>query len=139
MVRALRNGRDFDLYNGPPPHSSSKHVEAKTTVYWGQNGGGTIENNDLSAYCTATSGIDILVLAFLYEFGGGQTIPSGTIGQSCFISQSGEGQNCAALASAIATCQSVGVKIILSLGGAAGSYKLHSNAGRSSGLSAVSL
>lgn len=32
-------------------------------VYWGQNGGGTIENNDLSAYCTATSDIDVLVLS----------------------------------------------------------------------------
>ena len=75
-------------------------------VYWGQNGGGTIENNDLSAYCTATSGIDILVLAFLYEWGNGNNIPSGTIGQSCFISTSGQGQQCDALASAIAKCQS---------------------------------
>lgn len=37
----------------------------QNVVYWGQNGGGTIENNDLSTYCTSTSGIDILVLAFL--------------------------------------------------------------------------
>ncbi|MCJ1446545.1 MAG: Chitinase 2 [Stictis urceolatum] len=112
------------------PRSLSKRQSpgAQNVVYWGQNGGGTIENNDLSAYCTPTSGIDILVLAFLYEFGDGQIIPSGTVGQSCFISQSGEGQNCDALASAIAKCQSVGVKIILSLGGASGSYKLSSNA-----------
>lgn len=38
---------------------------AQNVVYWGQNGGGTVENNDLSTYCTSTSGIDILVLAFL--------------------------------------------------------------------------
>lgn len=38
---------------------------AQNVVYWGQNGGGTIENNDLSTYCTSTAGIDILVLAFL--------------------------------------------------------------------------
>lgn len=38
---------------------------AQNVVYWGQNGGGTVENNDLSAYCTSTAGIDILVLAFL--------------------------------------------------------------------------
>lgn len=101
---------------------------AQNVVYWGQNGGGTIENNDLAAYCNSTAGIDILVLAFLYEYGNGQNIPSGTIGQSCYISTSGEGQDCDALASAIATCQSVGVKIILSLGGASGSYSLQSDA-----------
>ncbi|KAI1132326.1 putative endochitinase CHI2 [Nemania abortiva] len=100
---------------------------AQNVVYWGQNGGGTIENNDLSAYCTSDAGIDILVLSFLYQWGGGNTIPSGTIGQSCFIANSGEGQNCDALASAIKTCQGNGVTIILSLGGASGSYSLASS------------
>jgi chitinase len=101
---------------------------AQNVVYWGQNGGGTIENNDLSAYCTSTSGINIVVLAFLYSFGNGNNIPSGTIGQSCFISTSGQGQNCANVASSITKCQSVGIKVILSLGGASGSYSLQSNA-----------
>ena len=110
------------------PHtlSSRQAPGAQNVVYWGQNGGGTVENNDLSAYCTSTSGIDIIVLAFLYEYGNGINIPSGTIGQSCFISTSGQGQNCDALASAITKCQSAGVKIILSLGGASGSYSLQS-------------
>lgn len=63
------------------------------------------------------------------SFGASGVIPSGTIGQSCFISgSSGEGQNCEALASAIATCQDAGVKIILSLGGAVGSYTPQSDA-----------
>ncbi|RFU24615.1 hypothetical protein B7463_g11730, partial [Scytalidium lignicola] len=112
------------------PHtlSSRQSPSGQNVVYWGQNGGGTVENNDLSAYCTSTSGIDILVLAFLYEFGRGDEIPSGTIGQSCFISTSGEGQNCEALTQAIATCQAAGVKIILSVGGASGSYSLSSQA-----------
>lgn len=99
----------------------------QNVVYWGQNGGGTIENNDLSTYCTSDAGIDILVLSFLYQFGSGNTIPSGTIGQSCFISSSGEGQNCEALSTAIKTCQSNGVTIILSLGGASGAYSLASS------------
>ncbi|KAI3328985.1 carbohydrate-binding module family 1 protein [Xylariaceae sp. AK1471] len=99
----------------------------QNVVYWGQNGGGTIENNDLSAYCTADAGIDIIVLAFLYQFGGGNTIPSGTVGQSCFISNTGQGQNCEALASAITKCQANGVTIILSLGGASGAYSLSSS------------
>jgi chitinase len=111
------------------PHTlSARQSRGQNVVYWGQNGGGTIENNDLSSYCTSTSGIDIIVLAFLYSFGNGNTIPSGTIGQSCYISTSGEGQNCAAVASSIATCQAAGIKIILSLGGASGSYTLTSQA-----------
>jgi chitinase len=112
----------------PAAKLAPRAASAQNVVYWGQNGGGTIENNDLSTYCTSTSGIDVLVLAFLYSFGSNGNIPSGTIGQSCFISTAGEGQNCDALASAIATCQSVGVEIILSLGGASGSYTLTSDA-----------
>ncbi|KAJ5232685.1 chitinase 2 [Penicillium chermesinum] len=108
------------------PTSVQTATGAKTVVYWGQNGGGTIENNDLAAYCNSTSGIDILALAFLYEYGNGNEIASGTIGQSCFIAQSGEGQDCDALASAIQTCQANGVEIVLSLGGAVGAYSLSS-------------
>jgi len=70
--------------------------------------------------------VDIIVLAFLYQFGNGNDIPSGTIGQSCFISNTGQGQNCEALSKAITTCQGNGKKIILSIGGAAGSYSLQS-------------
>lgn len=99
---------------------------AQNVVYWGQNGGSAVENNDLSTYCTADSGIDIIVLAFLYEFGNGVTIPSGIIGQSCSIGTDGTGQNCDDLAAAISTCQSNGIKVILSLGGAVGAYSLSS-------------
>lgn len=111
------------------PHQlSSRASGAQNVVYWGQNGGGTVENNDLASYCTSTSGIDIIVLSFLYQYGNGNTIASGTIGQSCYISPSGQPQNCDALASAIKTCQSRGVKVILSLGGAVGAYSLSSQA-----------
>ncbi|TQW00679.1 hypothetical protein V2A60_001735 [Cordyceps javanica] len=99
---------------------------AQNVVYWGQNGGGVVENNDLAAYCDASAGIDIIVLSFLYQYGNGNTIASGTIGQSCFIATSGEGQNCDSLAKAIDTCKSNGVKVIMSLGGAAGAYSLSS-------------
>lgn len=87
----------------------------------------SVENNDLSTYCTPDAGVDIIVLAFLYSYGNGNNIPSGTIGQSCFITNAGEGQNCEALSQAITTCQSNGIKIILSLGGAVGSYSLASD------------
>lgn len=110
------------------PHmiSSRQSSSGQNVVYWGQNGGGTIEKNDLSTYCTSASGIDIIVLAFLYEYGNGNNIASGTIGQSCYISPAGEGQQCDALAAAIDTCKSAGIKVILSLGGAAGAYSLQS-------------
>ena len=114
-----------------PMHSApvKRTASGLNAVYWGQNGGGTIENNDLSAYCGADSGIDILVLAFLYQWGQGSNIPGGTIGQSCFIAaSSGEGQQCDALTAAIKTCQGNGKKIVLSLGGASGSYSLQSQA-----------
>lgn len=99
---------------------------AQNVVYWGQNGGGTVENNDLSTYCTSTAGIDIIVLAFLYQYGNGNEIASGIIGQSCSISTSGEPSQCDDLAAAISKCQANGVKVILSLGGAVGAYSLSS-------------
>ncbi|KAL7892366.1 glycoside hydrolase family 18 protein [Trichoderma sp. TUCIM 5745] len=92
---------------------------ALNVVYWGQNGGGTIENNDLSAYCTATSDIDVLVLSSLWQWSNGATAMGGSFGQSCDVSSSGEPQNCDALVSAITQCKQAGVKIILSIGGAA--------------------
>ncbi|RWA12446.1 hypothetical protein EKO27_g2639 [Xylaria grammica] len=110
----------------PSSFKTRQSSDPQNVVYWGQNGGGTIENNDLSAYCTSDAGIDILVLSFLYQWGNGNTIPSGTVGQSCFISNSGEGQNCDDLSAAITKCQSNSVKIILSLGGASGAYSLSS-------------
>lgn len=55
---------------------------ALNVVYWGQNGGGTIENNDLSAYCTATSDIDVIVLSSLWQWGNGATAMGGSFGQS---------------------------------------------------------
>jgi chitinase len=109
------------------PYKVTRQVAgAQNVAYWGQNGGGTVENNDLSAYCVSTAGIDIIVLAFLYEFSSSDLIPSGTIGQSCFIAQSGEGQNCGALVTAIETCKSNGVKVIISLGGASSAWSLSS-------------
>ncbi|OAA36837.1 class III chitinase ChiA2 [Metarhizium rileyi] len=109
------------------PHQPAFRArDTQNVVYWGQNGGGIVENNDLATYCTKEAGIDVLVLSFLYQYGNGKTMASGTIGQSCFIASSGEAQNCDDLASAIDTCKTNGVKIILSLGGAVGSYALSS-------------
>jgi chitinase len=114
-------------FAGPLAFPSRRALSSspQNVVYWGQ----TSENNDLSAYCTSTSGIDILILAFLYEYGNGINFPSGIIGDSCVISTTtGAGSQCNDLASAIATCQAAGVKVLLSLGGASGAYSLQSQA-----------
>ncbi|KAK2608585.1 Chitinase 2 [Conoideocrella luteorostrata] len=110
----------------PRPFMPQASQGTQNVVYWGQNGGGVVENNDLATYCTKEAGIDVVVLAFLYQYGNGFKIPSGTIGQSCYISTSGQGQQCDGLAKAIDTCKGNGVKVILSLGGASGSYSLSS-------------
>ncbi|CAI7648827.1 unnamed protein product [Penicillium glandicola] len=107
------------------PHMlRTRATGGQNVVYWGQ------DNNvqDLSKYCTSSSGIDIIVLAFLYEFGNGNTIASGTIGNQCYISPAGVPQNCDGLAANIETCKSIGIKVILSLGGASGAYSLSSQA-----------
>lgn len=111
-----------------PHRLQARGPGGEVVVYWGQNSAAASENNDLSTYCTASSGIDIVVLAFLDEYGNGVMYPSGVIGNDCSISTSGEGTNCGALASQISTCQSNGVKVILSLGGAVGAYSLTSQA-----------
>jgi len=111
----------------PTPAKSPRDSGHQNVVYWGQNGGDAVENDDLSFYCTPESGIDIIVLSFLNQFGNGNTIPSGTIGQSCSISNTGHADNCEELGSAISKCQSSGVTVILSLGGAIGAYSLASS------------
>lgn len=46
-----------------------RQATGQNVVYWGQNGGGVTESNNLSDYCDAEAGIDLLVLSFLYEYG----------------------------------------------------------------------
>ena len=51
------------------PWGKRQNANGETVVYWGQNGGNVVENNDLSTYCTDEAGIDIIVLAFIYQYG----------------------------------------------------------------------
>lgn len=85
-------------------------------VYWGQNGNeGTLAdacNSGLYAY---------VIVSFLSTFGNGQTSALNLAGHC----DAGSG-DCTGLSSDIQTCQSQGIKVLLSLGGGTGSYGLSS-------------
>ncbi|XP_027119883.1 basic endochitinase-like [Coffea arabica] len=86
-------------------------------VYWGQNAReGTLSD-------TCSSGLyKIVNIAFLPTFGNGQT-PKLNLAGHCDPSSGG----CQKLSSSIRQCQSQGIKVMLSIGGGAGSYSLSSD------------
>nr|ALP46630.1 chitinase [Zea mays] len=85
-------------------------------VYWGQNG------NEGSLADACNSGLYAYVnIAFLTTFGNGQT-PVLNLAGHCDPGSGG----CTGQSSDIQTCQSLGIKVLLSIGGAIGSYGLSS-------------
>lgn len=81
-------------------------------IYWGQNG-----NEGTLAETCATGNYEYVNLAFLSAFGNGQT-PQLNLAGHCDPSSNG----CTGLSADIKSCQAKGVKVILSIGGGAGSY-----------------
>ncbi|XP_008776738.1 acidic endochitinase-like [Phoenix dactylifera] len=87
-------------------------------VYWGQNG------NEGTLASTCNTGLySYVIIAFLTTFGKGQT-PVLNLAGHCNPSAG----TCKSISSDIQSCQSRGVKVLLSLGGASGSYSLTSAA-----------
>ncbi|KAG4149814.1 hypothetical protein ERO13_D05G357000v2 [Gossypium hirsutum] len=86
-------------------------------IYWGQNS----DEGTLAETC-ATGNYDFVSLAFLPTFGNGQT-PMINLAGHCDPYSNG----CTNLSSDIKSCQAQGIKVILSLGGGAGSYYLASS------------
>lgn len=85
-------------------------------VYWGQNG------NEGTLADTCNTGLySYVILAFLTTFGNGQT-PVLNLAGHCDPASG----TCTGLTSDIQTCQSQGIKVLLSLGGGSGSYSLSS-------------
>ncbi|XWS46162.1 hypothetical protein CRYUN_Cryun14cG0040100 [Craigia yunnanensis] len=87
------------------------------SIYWGQNG-----NEGTLAETCATGNYEYVNIAFLATFGNGQT-PMINLAGHCDPYSNG----CTGLSSDIKSCQAKGVKVILSLGGGAGSYSLASS------------
>ncbi|RLN03688.1 acidic endochitinase-like [Panicum miliaceum] len=85
-------------------------------VYWGQNDG----EASLSKTC-ASSNYKFVNIAFVFKFGKGQT-PQLDLSSHCDPSSGG----CKGLSKDIHLCQSRGIKVLLSIGGAVGSYGLTS-------------
>ncbi|GAV77371.1 Glyco_hydro_18 domain-containing protein, partial [Cephalotus follicularis] len=85
-------------------------------IYWGQNG------NEGTLADTCSSGLyKYVILAFLVTFGNGQT-PMINLAGHCDPYSNG----CTGLSSDIKSCQALGIPVILSIGGASGSYYLDS-------------
>ncbi|KZV27058.1 hevamine-A-like [Dorcoceras hygrometricum] len=87
-------------------------------IYWGQNG-----NEGSLAETCASGNYQFINIAFLPTFGNGQT-PMINLAGHCDPYTNG----CTGLSSEIKSCQAKGIKVILSIGGGAGSYYLSSAA-----------
>ncbi|KAL0382409.1 UNVERIFIED_CONTAM: Acidic endochitinase SE2 [Sesamum calycinum] len=94
----------------------SSSQAAGIATYWGQNGA----EGSLADACN-TGNYQYVIIAFLTTFGSGQT-PVLNLAGHC-DPPSG---TCTGISDDIRTCQSRGIKVLLSLGGATGSYSLSS-------------
>ncbi|XWS61267.1 hypothetical protein CRYUN_Cryun07bG0111500 [Craigia yunnanensis] len=87
-------------------------------IYWGQNG----DEGTLTDTC-ATGRYAYVNIAFLVKFGNGRT-PEINLAGHCNPASNG----CTAISNGIRSCQSRRIKVMLSIGGDAGSYSLASRA-----------
>lgn len=85
-------------------------------TYWGQNG-----NEGTLAQACQTGLYNTVILSFLSIFGEGQQ-PQLNLAGHCDATSG----SCTSLSADINTCQSMGIKVLLSIGGGAGSYDLTS-------------
>jgi chitinase len=106
--------------------SSAFDATAKDNMvlYWGQASAGSQER--LSYYCNSDAS-DIMVLSFMSSFPGSNGVPTLNFASACSDTFSSGLLKCDTVAQDIKTCQSLGKKVLLSLGGAAGSYGFSSD------------
>ncbi|EFA81365.1 chitinase [Heterostelium album PN500] len=108
-------------------------------AYWGQNGaagGGKPYQTQIDTYCTDNT-YDVIFVSFLNTFFSSENIigtsipaPGLNLANMCGSLYPGYSQllQCPAVGSGIQTCQTKGKAVILSLGGAVGSYGFSSSA-----------
>lgn len=97
---------------------------ANVALYWGQNSaGGDDTQKRLADYCDDST--DIVLLSFLYVYYGTGGVPEVNFSNGCKDGTTFSGTGllqCDNIAEDIKTCQSKGKIVLLSLGGASGSY-----------------
>jgi chitinase len=102
----------------------STDTSSNVVVYWGQNSaGGKNTQKPLADYCNDDSA-DIILISFLHIFYGTSGLPEVNFSYACentYFPNTGLLQ-CPTIGEDIKTCQRKGKTILLSLGGAAGSY-----------------
>ncbi|KAK4339344.1 hypothetical protein RND71_040806 [Anisodus tanguticus] len=86
-------------------------------IYWGQNG-----NEGTLAETCATGNYDFVNIAFLATFGSGRNAMLNLAGHCDPYTPNG----CVNVSSDIKSCQSKGIKVMLSIGGGAGAYSIAS-------------
>jgi chitinase len=124
-----------DLGPAPlPPHPLDGLAKGSLVVYWGQNGAGgrttdkTQWEKSLGDTCRANPQYDALVLAFIISFGDPGNASGGPRMNYAFHCEDRyDDQNplllrCPDIGEDIIACQQMGKKVLLSLGGASGSY-----------------
>lgn len=103
-----------------PAYTFNANASDNVAVYYGASLNTT--TGGLLALCQSTD-VDIINLAFLFSFFGPRGYPSINFGPGCSgpnIVQSAEApglSDCSALASEIDSCQQIGKKVLVSLGG----------------------
>ncbi|KAK9372248.1 glycoside hydrolase superfamily [Lipomyces chichibuensis] len=113
-----------------PAYAYSSSSSDNVVVYWGQASAGS--QQPLSYYCQSNS-VDVIVLSFLMTFYASDGLPEVNFANACSDTYSGTTLlQCDTIAQDIQTCQSMGKKVLLSLGGAAGSYGFSSDSEGSS-------
>ncbi|KAK1575993.1 hypothetical protein Q3G72_009950 [Acer saccharum] len=103
------------------PNSNSSSLSSSShgggiAIYWGQNG----NEGTLTETC-ATRKYTHVNIAFLNKFGGGQTPELNLAGHCNHATGS-----CRVVSTAVESCQSRGIKVMLSIGGGIGNYSLTS-------------
>ncbi|KAI9296310.1 glycoside hydrolase [Neoconidiobolus thromboides FSU 785] len=109
------------------------NCNSNLVLYWGQNSYGATHGNDgnaqkpLKYYCDQP-GVSLVNLSFMHVFNGKNT-PLINLSSACETTFPGTDLlTCPAIGADIKYCQSKGVAVLMSLGGAAGSYGFGSDA-----------